>query len=689
MARKNNQSGKNGNSKAEAAREVVLPAEGRWMNIPEAEHSMLRKEAASIIVENIAPAVDQGLFPVKCVVGETFYVEADIFKDGHDVLKAAIKYRSAESTSWDLSPMVKGDNDRWRGFFIPDENRQYVYSVEAWVDPIATWVQFMLRKCPANPNVQSDLAEGIQHLEILRAKASGADKKNLELIGRMFKLSEGASDEVLRILRSEKFVSLASKYEIRKNVSEYHKPLQLTVDRKQAEYSAWYELFPRSQAKRKGRHGTFRDCLKRLPDIKRMGFDVIYLPPIHPIGTTHRKGANNTLTVTPDSPGSPWAIGAKEGGHKAIHPELGTMAEFTDFVEAANEYDIEIALDLAYQCSPDHPYVKSHPEWFYRLPDGTIRYAENPPKKYQDIYPIDFNCGDAESLWEELKSVVLFWVDKGVKIFRVDNPHTKPFKFWQWLIQEVQEEHPDVLFLAEAFTRPKVMKHLAKAGFSQSYTYFTWRNAKWELRQYLEELTQTEMRHYFRGNFFVNTPDILHEYLQRGGRPAFKIRLALAATLSSVYGIYSGFELCENTPLHGGSEEYLDSEKYEIKFRDWDREGNIKDFIARVNRIRRENAALHSYKNLEFYGSCNDNILCYGKRTEDNGNIIIVVVNLDPFHVHEDLVTLPLWKFGIEDWQTFQVKDLITGDKYYWKGPANYIRLDPQAEPVHILRVRI
>jgi len=411
-------------------------------------------------------------------------------------------------------------------------------------------------------------------------------------------------------------------------------------------------------------------------------------PPIHPIGYTKRKGPNNSLVAEENAPGSPWAIGNFYGGHKAVHPDLGTLEDFQKFVKVANDYGIEIALDFAIQCSPDHPYVKYHPEWFYHRADGTIKSAENPPKKYEDIYPINFFCEHKEALWEELKSVVLFWIANGVKIFRVDNPHTKPLKFWHWLIKEVRSQHPEVIFLAEAFTRPKVMKYLAKIGFNQSYTYFTWRNTKWELQSYLKELTQGEMKNYFLGNFFANTPDILPEILQKGGRPAFKMRLALAATLSSTYGIYSGFELCENEVKEEGTEEYLDSEKYEYKVRDWKKEGNITDYIEKINHIRESNPALQQYKNLEFFQTSNDNILCYGKFSKDGSNAVIVVVNLDPFNAHEDMVTLPVEKFGVKDWETYQMKDLITGEKYYWKGPSNYVRLDPQVEPAHIFLLK-
>ncbi len=562
----------------------------------------------AIIIENVFPKIDDGSFVVKCIIGEKFLVEADIFKDGHDILGAALLFKKKDDLQWDQVPMRLIENDRWQAFFIPVENARYLYTIEAWVLP-----------------------DGLE--------------------------------------------------------TRYKYALELMVDRKAAEYGAWYELFPRSQAQIPNQSATFKDCIARLEDIKRMGFDIVYLTPIHPIGVTNRKGPDNMLVAGENAPGSPWAIGSKDGGHKAIHPQLGGFDEFENFIRSAKDLGLEIALDIAFQCSPDHPYVNDHPQWFYHRPDGSIHYAENPPKKYEDIYPLNLHCEDWKNLWEELKSIIIFWIEKGVNIFRVDNPHTKPLGFWKWLIDEVQNDYPQVIFLSEAFSRPKIMKFLAKAGFTQSYTYFTWRNTKLELRAYLQELINTDMAHYYRGNFFTNTPDILPEYLQKGGMPAFKIRLVLAATLSSNYGIYSGFELCENQ-AKPHSEEYSGSEKYEIKVRNWDKPGNIKDFIARINAIRRENPALQQYKDLEFYETLNEHMLCYGKRTVDGSNMIVVVVNVDPFNTHEDLVTLPLWKFGIEEWQTYQMHDFLTGTTYFWKGTSNYVRLDPQTNPSHIFAVR-
>ncbi|MFA7001028.1 MAG: alpha-1,4-glucan--maltose-1-phosphate maltosyltransferase [Candidatus Omnitrophota bacterium] len=641
-----------------------------------------------VVIEQVTPEIDGGKFAAKAIAGEPVAVEADIFSYGHDLLGACVRFRCSGDSLWEEAPMAFSDNDRWQGAFTPAKNGRYAYTLQAWMDPVRTWLRNIEKKASVYPSVQSDVFEGIELFKKVRGMASAEDREDVNDFIKQLKKTQGASPEVLKLIADPRVKKWAGRYSVREHCTDYGKTLELIVDRKRADFGAWYELFPRSQGRVAGQSATFKDCIARLPEIKQMGFDVIYLAPIHPIGRTNRKGPNNTLMPLEDSPGSPWAIGGPEGGHKAIHPDLGTEEDFREFVRAASEQGIEIALDVAYQCSPDHPYVTEHPDWFFRLPDGHIRYAENPPKKYEDIYPLNFNCRDREAMWEEMKNIILYWVERGVKIFRVDNPHTKPLPFWKWMIESVQKKHPDVLFLAEAFTRPKIMKYLAKSGFTQSYTYFTWRNSKTVLRQYLEELTQTEMKDYFRGNFFVNTPDILHEFLQTGGESAFKIRLVLAATLSSTYGIYSGFELCENRPKAPGSEEYLDSEKYQYKVWDWDRPGHIKDFVARVNRVRAENPALRLYGNLEFYESANDHILCYGKRTPDNGNILVVIVNLDPFNPHEDIVCLPLDKFGIEASQTFQAKDLLTGNEYSWRGSRNYVRLDPSVATAHIFEIR-
>ncbi|MGI0090155.1 MAG: alpha-1,4-glucan--maltose-1-phosphate maltosyltransferase, partial [Nitrososphaerales archaeon] len=456
------------------------------------------------------------------------------------------------------------------------------------------------------------------------------------------------------------------------------------VDREKARFSTWYEMFPRSQGTRSGASATFKDCENRLEDIQSMGFDVVYLPPIHPIGHTNRRGPNNTPSKSTSDPGSTWAIGNEDGGHYSIHPDLGTMAGFLQFVKAAAEKGIEIALDLAYQSSPDHPYVKEHPEWFFHLKDGTIRYAENPPKKYYDIYPFYFQNSNWKELWNELLKVVMFWVSKGIRIFRVDNPHTKPIGFWEWLIFSVTTKYPDVIFLAESFTRPKSMKLLAKIGFTQSYTYFTWKNTKYDLSEFLDEFMISDPVEYYRGNFFANTPDILSDYLQKGGKQAFKIRLVLAATLSSVYGIYNGFELCENQAAAPGSEEYKDSEKYEYKVRDWNAPNNIKDYIAKINAIRRENLALQRTDNLKMLECDSEEIFFFSKWTQNRSNVILVAVNLDPFLTHSGTVKVPLRDLGIDLSEPYKVKDLITGNEYHWRGESNYVRIDPSVEPAHV-----
>jgi starch synthase (maltosyl-transferring) len=463
----------------------------------------------------------------------------------------------------------------------------------------------------------------------------------------------------------------------------------VVVDRERARFGTWYEMFPRSCAADPGRYGTFRDCEARLPYIADMGFDVLYLPPIHPVGHTNRKGKNNSPAARPQEPGSPWAIGSEVGGHKAVDPELGTLQDFRRLIDKAKEHSIEIALDIAFQCSPDHPYVTEHPTWFHRRPDATIQYAENPPKKYEDTYSLDFETEDWQELWEEMKSIVLFWIEQGVRIFRVDNPHTKPFAFWEWLIDEVKRDHPEVILLSEAFTRPKIMYRLAKLGFTQSYTYFAWRNTSWELTQYFTELTQTEVRQHFRPHLWPNTPDILTEYLQSGGRPAFMARLVLAATLGANYGIYGpAFELCESRPREPGSEEYLDSEKYEIKRWDLDRPDSLKEFIARVNRIRRENPALQSDWHLSFHRVDNEQLICYSKRTEDGANVILVAVNLDPHYTQSGWVELDLEELGLDSTQPYQVHDLLGDARYLWNGPHNYVELNPHVLPAHIFRLR-
>ncbi|MHB1004500.1 MAG: alpha-1,4-glucan--maltose-1-phosphate maltosyltransferase [Chloroflexota bacterium] len=639
----------------------------------------------SIVIENVYPELDCGRFPVKREQGEACEVSADIFKEGHDLLTAVLKYRRWDETGWHETPMRLVDNDRWAGSFPLPENARYVFTIEAFPDEFGSWRKDLLKRVEAGQDAGSDLLEGRALVQRAAARAEGEDRARLEAQVDAWAQAKAPADSV-RLATSEDLLALVAAYPDRSAATVYNKELEVYADRERARFAAWYEFFPRSQGRVLGRGGTFADAEARLPAIKAMGFDVVYLPPVHPIGHTNRKGPNNTLVAGPNDPGSPYAIGNEHGGHKAVAPELGTLADFERFAQATRAHGMEVALDFAIQVSPDHPYVKEHPEWFYHRPDGSIKYAENPPKKYEDIYPLNFNTADREGLWREMKSAVDFWIARGVRIFRVDNPHTKPVYFWHWLIRAVQNEHPEVIFLAEAFTRPKVMRMLAKVGFTQSYTYFTWRNFKEELTEYFTELTQGEAKEYLRGNLFTNTPDILPPILQQGGRPAFKMRLALAATLSSLYGIYSGFELGENTAIPG-REEYLHSEKYELKVWDWNRPGNITDYVTTINRIRAENPALRLYKNLRFYRADDDNVLFYGKMTHDRSNVVLVAVNLDPFQPHESVIHVPVRALGIGPDQQYLVHELIADRKLLWKGEEQIIRLDPAAEPAAIYAV--
>ncbi|HSD50136.1 MAG TPA: alpha-1,4-glucan--maltose-1-phosphate maltosyltransferase [Candidatus Methylomirabilis sp.] len=645
----------------------------------------VRGDVRTVWIGNVWPELDGGRFPVKREVGDLFEVTADILREGHEALAAVLKYRTVKDTVWREVRMDPLGNDRWIARFPLEENTRYLYTIEAFPAQDRSWAEDLRRRLAAGMEVTSELLEGASLLRRTLPRAAGADRKRLEARLADFDAATESAARA-RILLDQETGELMDTYPDRSSASRYDGELEVVADRTLARFAAWYEMFPRSQGRVAGRHGTFKNCIDRLPQIAAMGFDVIYLPPIHPIGRSFRKGKNNSLTAGPDDPGSPWAIGNEQGGHKAVEPALGPLDDFRAFVRAARELRMEVALDYALQCSPDHPYAREHPEWFHARPDGTIKYAENPPKKYQDIYPLNFYCRDREALWEEMKSIFLFWIQQGVRIFRVDNPHTKPIPFWAWVIGEVQAVHPDVIFLSEAFTRPKVMQALAKVGFTQSYTYFTWRNFKPELIEYFTELTQSEMAEYFRGNLFTNTPDILPPILQQGGRPAFKMRLVLAATLSSVYGIYSGYELCENVAVPG-TEEYLNSEKYEIKVRDWNSPGNIREYLSRINAIRRENAALAEYRNLRFFESDDDNILFYGKRSFDGTNAVLVAVNLDPFETHQAQVQLPLAELGIGPEERFQVHELITDERHLWKGPVQSIRLDPREEPAAIFRL--
>jgi starch synthase (maltosyl-transferring) len=648
----------------------------------------------TVVIENITPLIDGGRHPIKRVAGQNLVVEADVFKDGHDVVSAVLKWRKVGAKRWHETPMtaIPNGNDRWTATCSLFENATYEYTVEAWGDVFFSWQHEFRKKFQGG--LKGLVSETLEGAAIVASAAMRADEPSdqsrLVEIAEKIKASEPV--QVDQIAHWSELEALMTAWADRSLTTEFTPFPRVTVDRERAMFASWYEFFPRSAEGKADSGSTFRDCLPRIDDAKAMGFDVIYFPPIHPIGTTNRKGRNNSVICQPGEPGVPYAIGNREqgvngGGHRDIAPELGTFEDFSWLVAELKKRGMEIALDFALNCSPDHPYVHEHPEWFFKRPDGTIKYAENPPKKYEDVYPLDYHNANWQALWEEITSVVLFWAQKGVRIFRVDNPHTKPVAFWEYLIAKVRAKYPDVIFLSEAFTRPKMMKTLAKIGYQQSYTYFTWRNSKHELTEYFTELTQTEMAEYFCGNLFTNTPDILPYFLQHGGRPAFMIRAVLAATLSSVYGIYSGFELCENAALPN-REEYLDSEKYQFKGRDWNAPGNIKDTITRINRIRSENRALHEYANLRFYNADNDNVLFYGKMTESRDNIILVVVNVDPYQAHDSFIDVPVEEFGWLEGETYQVHDLLTDERFLWRGTRNYVKLDPHTRPAHIFRIR-
>jgi starch synthase (maltosyl-transferring) len=640
----------------------------------------------TVMIENVAPTVDGGRYPVKREVGTSVEVSADIFKEGHDVLVAFVHHRRAAERTWRESPMRFVDNDRWAGAFPLEANTRYVFTIEALPHPFRSWRADLDKRVAAGQDVASELREGAELIEAAAARRKGAAgrRADAEML-RAYAGRVGGADQAdaVRAAGDERLAALMDASLDRSDATWCDRQFEIVADRERARFAAWYEFFPRSTGDG-GRHGTFKDAERQLERAAGMGFDVVYLPPIHPIGRAFRKGRNNTLTAGPDDPGSPWAIGSEEGGHTAVHPELGTLDDFDRFVDRARELGLEVALDFAIQCSPDHPWVREHPEWFFHRPDGTIKYAENPPKKYQDIYPVDFYGRDPRPLWEEMRRIVEFWAAHGVRTFRVDNPHTKPVEFWEWLIRTVQDRLPDVIFLAEAFTRPKMMKVLAKAGFTQSYTYFTWRNEKAELIEYFEEITRPPVADSFRGNLWPNTPDILHETLQRGGLPAFRMRLVLAATLSSLYGIYSGYELGENTPFAPGSEEYLASEKYEIKVRNWNAPGNLTDLVGRINRIRRTHRALQLYTNLRFYAADDAHILWYGKMTPERDDVVFVAANLDPFGRRGSLVDVPIQELGIPADAPYRMHELLTDMTYEWRGPRGYIDLDPEVAPAQI-----
>jgi starch synthase (maltosyl-transferring) len=641
-----------------------------------------------VAIEGVSPEIDGGRFPIKRTSGDRIVVEADIFADGHDQLTCRLLYRREEETAWRELPMQPLGNDRWRASFevaVPGRCR---YTLEAWVDPYRTWRHDLRRRVDAGQDVAVDLQIGAALIDDAARRASGTDARHLQVLAAILRNTRDLDGAVAAAFDQQQ-ADLVLRYADRRFATRYARDLRVTVDRERARFSTWYEVFPRSCSPDPGRHGTLRDVQAMLPDVASMGFDVLYLPPIHPIGRTFRKGRNNAVSAEPGDVGSPWAIGASEGGHDAVHPDLGTIDDVRALVRAARAQGIDIALDIAFQCAPDHPYVTEHPEWFRHRPDGTIQYAENPPKKYQDIYPFDFETDAWQSLWQELRRVILFWVEQGVRIFRVDNPHTKALPFWEWVIDQVTSRHPDVIFLAEAFTRPRVMERLAKLGFTQSYTYFTWRNSATELREYFTELSGPRLREFFRPNLWPNTPDILHEYLQAGGPAAFAVRGTLAATLGASYGIYGpAFELCENTPREPGSEEYRDSEKYQI--RTWTRAAplSLAGLMTQLNRIRREHPALQRDDTLRFHDTDNASLLCYSKVTADQSDALLVIVNLDPAHRHSGWVSIDLDVFGLTGTESYEVHDLLDDRRFVWQGPRNYVELSPDIAAAHVFAVR-
>jgi starch synthase (maltosyl-transferring) len=661
----------------------------------------IRRDRHRVVIERVTPQVDGGRFPAKRVVGEPIDVEADVFADGHDTVRVVLRHRPVRTgttdSPWSVLPMRPLGNDRWTARFTGSAVGDAEYAVVGWVDHFQSWRRELQVKFENGDAVGPELIEGAALVRraathLRTTPGSGSSGVRFRVCERLFEYATAleaatpARERVAVALSAELAADMAAWNPPVDPVT--HAPLRVRIERERAGFAAWYEMFPRSETPDPGRSATFNEAARRLPDIAAMGFDVLYLPPIHPIGHTERKGRDNTLGAATGDPGSPWAIGSEAGGHKAVHPDLGTLADFDRFVQRSAAAGLEVALDLAFQCSPDHPYVREHPEWFRHRPDGTIKYAENPPKKYQDIFPFDFECDAWEALWDELRSVVFFWIDHGVRTFRVDNPHTKPFRFWEWLIAEVHRVHPDVIFLAEAFTRPTVMQWLAKVGFSQSYSYFTWRNTKTELEAYFTELTATDVREYLRPNLFTNTPDILHAYLQEGGLPAFAVRLVLAATLGTVYGIYSGFELGENVPVRPGSEEYKDSEKYQIRPRNWSQPGSLAPLLTRINAIRRAHPAFQSGSRLTFHPTDNDRLLCYSRESQDGRDRVLVAVNLDPVNWQHGWIDLPAAEWGLPD-TGYTVHDELGGDDYPWTGGHVYVRLDPGVRPAHILTIPV
>ena len=651
-------------------------------------HAGTSSPPARIVIASVVPEIDAGRYAIKRVLHQGLRVSAIVFAEGHDRVAAALMHRQAGEVGWYEVRMTSRDGELFEAELLISELGQHEYTVHAWIDRFRSWSADLEKRFRANQDVAAELLGGSDLVRDAAARASGADGRWLEeQAARLARPAEGVASRVALAL-DPALHECMDRYPDRGSAVEYVRILAVNVEPERAARGAWYELFPRSTAPMAGRHGTFRDSESWLPYIASMGFDVLYLPPIHPIGVTHRKGRNNACHAGPQDPGSPWAVGGAEGGHTAVHPELGTLEDFDHLVARARSLGLDVALDLAFQSSPDHPYVKSHPEWFRRRPDGTIQYAENPPKKYEDIFPLHFETPHWHDLWDELLSVVRFWIARGIRIFRVDNPHTKPFAFWEWLIRTIRHSDPDVIFLAEAFTRPTVVHHLAKLGFSQSYTYFTWRNTKQELIEYFSQLTRPEVADYLRPNLFANTPDILPEYLQSGGRAAFQVRLVLAATLGGSYGIYGpAFELCVSESIPG-TEEYLDSEKYQCRHWDLNHPGSLRVTIARMNQIRRDSGAFGPNSQLRFFRIDNEDLLAYGRMSPGLEDVIVVVVNLNPHHAQAGWLELPPEELGVGPAETYQAHDLLGDARYLWRGDRNYVALDPRTFPAHVLRVR-
>jgi starch synthase (maltosyl-transferring) len=639
---------------------------------------------ARAVIESVYPVIENGIYPVKRVPGEALHVQADIYGDGHDHVKAQLNWKTKKGKLWHSIPMEHTVNDRFEVYFIPEKEGEYEYRIEAWIDHPETWLSGFKKKVAANDTPEVEFLIGIEFINQILDKCPAADSAYLNVVKKHCSDSKHR-DEAISLLLSDDFERIIVSCPLKENPTETVS-YPLVVERKKALFSSWYEFFPRSASQDSARPGTFKDCKLLIPKIADLGFDTVYFPPIHPIGVAHRKGKNNSTTAQAGEPGSPWAIGSALGGHKSINPELGSLEEFKELVNYANEHEIEIALDLAYQCSPDHPYVKEHPQWFKWRPDGTVQYAENPPKKYQDVLPILFEQDDWQALWAELKDVIVYWIKQGIKIFRVDNPHTKSFVFWEWLMAEMRKEHPEVIFLSEAFTRPKVRGRLAKVGFQQSYTYFTWRQNAKELKEYMTELTQTELREYFRPNFWPNTPDILPFYLQNTGYPHAAIRFVLAATLSSNYGMYGPvFELLETEP-YPGKEEYNNSEKYEVRHWDWDTDTPMRQLIRKIKRIRHQNPQFHTTYNIQFCETDNEMMLAYIKSDKVHGHVLIVV-NLDPHHKQSGWVHIPNHIIHAEEGMHLELFDLMDNNRYYWSRQWNYVELDPVRLPTHIFKI--